>query len=172
MRKVLFVLALCLALVGLTIGAPAATGCGEKASVAPAHKYDDGTPEYRSTVTESYRRLQFKISIYGELPPEGSGIRLGIYQAQAACGEGATEKNMARMEEAVQIAKAYNVQLLAFPELYVPGYTLSPEEARQVAEFKDGPTITRAREVAGENNMALILPYAEKVEEQQGNPHY
>lgn len=112
------------------------------------------------------------MSIYGELPPRGSGIRLGIYQAQAACGEGATRQNLARMEEAVQIAKAYQVQLLAFPELYLPGYTLSPDEARQVAEFKDGPSITRAREVARENNMALILPYAEKAEDEQGDMHY
>jgi predicted amidohydrolase len=172
MRRVLFVLVLCFAVVGLTIGALAATGCGDNASVTSAPKYDDGTPEYRPTVTDSYRQLQFKVSIYGELPSEGSGIRLGIYQAQADCGEGATDKNIERMEEAVQIAKAYNVQLLSFPELYVPGYTLDPDEAKQVAEFKDGPSITRAREVARENNMALILPYAEKVEDAQGNMHY
>ena len=45
MRRVLFVLVICLAVVGMTIGALAATGCGDNASVTSAHKYDDGTPE-------------------------------------------------------------------------------------------------------------------------------
>jgi len=125
----------------------------------------DGTPGYRKSVTDSYRKLQVRTSIYPGTPPEGAGIRLGIYQAQAACGEGASEKNMARLEEAVKTATKYGVQLLAFPELYVPGYTLSPEAAKEVAEFKDGPSITKAREIAKNNNMALIVPYAEKVKE-------
>ena len=108
----------------------------------------DGTPDYRKCVEESYRKLQYKTSIYGEVPKLGSGIRLGIYQIQAAYGEGATEKNMKLLEEAVKLAKKFDVQLLSFPELYVPGYTLSPENVRKVAEYKDGPSITKARETA------------------------
>ena len=86
-----------------------------------------------------HRRLQIRTSFYETVPGKGSGLRLGIYQAQAACGKGATPKNMARLKRAVAAAKPYQVQLLSFPELYVPGYTLSPEEARQVAEFQDVP---------------------------------
>lgn len=122
----------------------------------------DGTPEYRKSVTESYRELQYKISIYNEVPKSGSGIRLGIYQVQAAYGTGATEKNMKTLEKAVKEARKFNVQLLSFPELYVPGYTLNPEEAKKVAEFKDGPSITKACQIAKQNNMALFVPYAEK----------
>lgn len=140
--------------------------------VVAQEKSCDGTPEYRKSVTDSYRKLQVRTSIYPGTPPEGAGIRLGIYQAQAACGEGATEKNMARLEEAVKTATKYGVQLLAFPELYVPGYTLSPEEAKEVAEFKDGPSITKAREIAKNNNMALIVPYAGKVKEPDGSLQY
>ena len=80
---------------------------------------DDGTPVYRKTVEDSYRRLQYKMSVYPNPPVNGSGIRLGIYQAQAAYGKGATVKNMIRLEKAVKLAKAYNVQLLSFPELYI-----------------------------------------------------
>ena len=49
----------------------------------------DGTPRYGETVMQSYRMLQFKTSIYETVPAPGQGIRLGIYQAQAACGKGA-----------------------------------------------------------------------------------
>lgn len=132
----------------------------------------DGTPDYRKCVEDSYRKLQYKTSIYGETPKPGSGIRLGIYQIQAACGKGATEKNMKLLEEAVNLAKKFDVQLLSFPELYVPGYTLSPEDARRIAEYKNGSSITKAREIAKKNNMALLVPYAEKVKESDGITRY
>ena len=118
----------------------------------------DGTPEYGRLVMESQRKLQFKISVYESVPEPGQGIRLGIYQAQAACGEGAGSKNMVRLERAVEQAKKLQVQLLSFPELYVPGYTLSPETAKKAAEYKDGPSITRGCEIARKHHMAILLP--------------
>ena len=123
------------------------------------------SPKYDKEVMDSYRTLQFKTSTYAEPPAAGKGIRLGVYQAQAAFGPGATARNLERMEMAARTAAERGVQLLAFPELYLPGYTLSPEQAREVAEYKDGPSITRAREVAKELSLALVLPYAEKAEE-------
>ncbi len=133
---------------------------------------NDGTPDYKLSVLESYQKLQYKISVYGDVPKLGSGLRLGIYQVQGACADGATAKNMILLEEAVKQAKKFNVQLLSFPELFVPGYTLSPEDAKKVAEYKDGPSITRACEIAKEFNMALIVPYAEKVDEADGVTRY
>ena len=133
---------------------------------------DDGTPEYRKSVEDSYRKLMIRTSIYQEVPQRGTGIRLGIYQAQAAYGEGATEKNLKRLEEAVKTAKKWNVQLLSFPELYIPGYTLSPEAAAKVAEYKNGPSITKACELAKNYNMALLVPYAEKVDQPDGTEKY
>ena len=132
----------------------------------------DGTPEYRECVEDSYRKLQYKVSIYKDVPASGSGIRLGIYQAQAACGKGATAQNLARLEETVKLAKVYNVQLLSFPELYLPGYTLSPEEAQKVAEYKNGPSITKCCELAKQYNMAFIVPYAEKAAESDESHKY
>ena len=108
----------------------------------------DGTPQYGKRVMESYRKLQFKTSVYESVPEPGQGIRLGIYQAQAACGEGAGQKNMGRLERAVEQAKKLEIQLLSFPELYVPGYTQSPEAAKTAAEYKDGPSITKGCEIA------------------------
>lgn len=132
----------------------------------------DGTPLYKKQVMEGYCKVQFKTSIYENLPDTGKGIRLGIYQAQAACGKGATYENMTRLERAVRLAKFYKVQLLSFPELYVPGYTLSPEMAKKVAEYKDGPSIRKGCEIALKYNMAILLPYAEKVDQTDGNKKY
>jgi predicted amidohydrolase len=123
------------------------------------------SPNYNQKVMQAYRTLQFKTSTYAEPPAPGQGVRLGIYQAQADCGPGATAKNMDRLEKAAEIAAKHGVQLLAFPELYVPGYTLSPDQAKDVAEFKDGPSITRACNIAKRLNMALIAPYAEKAKD-------
>jgi len=133
---------------------------------------NDGTPDYKLSVLESYRNLQYKMSIYGEVPEAGSGLRLGIYQIEAACADGATVKNIDLLAEAVKQAKKFDVQLLSFPELYVTGYTLSPEVAKKVSEYKDGPSITKAREIAKEFNMALIVPYAEKLDEADGQTRY
>ena len=132
----------------------------------------DGTPQYGKSVMESYRKLQFKTSVYENIPEPGKGIRLGIYQAQAACGEGAGPKNMARLERAVEQAKTLGVQLLSFPELYVPGYTLSPKTTKKAAEYKDGPSITKGCEIARKYHMALLLPYAEKVDQPDGSIRY
>ena len=132
----------------------------------------DGTPRYGEAVMQSHRKLQLKTSIYDTVPAPGTGIRLGIYQAQAACGKGATLKNMARLEMAVAQAKQFQAQLLSFPELYVPGYTLSPEMAKEVAEPQNGPSITKGCAIAKKNHMALLLPYAEKVAQTDGTTRY
>ena len=122
------------------------------------------SPDYDRTVTQSYRKLMVKSAVYQSLPGKGQGIRLGIYQAQGDCGPGATAKNMDRLERAAETAKKYGIQLLVFPELYVPGYTLDPAAAKKVAEFADGESIARARKVAARLSMALVVPYAEKAE--------
>ncbi len=135
-------------------------------------KADDGTPFYDKRVRDSYHKLQLKMSIYEAVPAKGEGIRLGIYQAEAAYGKGASEKNIARLEKVVKKAKQYDVQLLSFPELYVPGYTLSPEDAKTVAEFKDGSSISKGKKIAKQYNMGLLLPYAEKVKAKDGTLEY
>ncbi|MBI9110228.1 carbon-nitrogen hydrolase family protein [Maridesulfovibrio ferrireducens] len=126
------------------------------------------TPDYNQTVLDGYRKLKVQSSVYQTLPPKGKGLRLGIYQAQADYGHGASLKNMNRLEKVAQMAKNQGVQLLAFPELYVTGYTLSPDEAKKVAEFSDGPSITRAKKIAAKLNMAMLVPYAEKVKTKNG----
>ena len=130
------------------------------------------TPEYAKPVMDSYRKLLVKSSVYQDLPAPGRGLRLGVYQAQADYGHGASLKNMERLKAAAHQARQLGVQLLTFPELYVPGYTLSPEDAKEVAEYADGPSITRARDIAREHDMALLVPYAEKADTNAGTLYY
>lgn len=133
---------------------------------------NDGTPQFNSKVEDSYRTLQYRLSIYGQQPKHGSGIRLGIYQVEADCGVGGTEKNLHRLEKAVQQATQFDTQLLAFPELYLPGYTQDPESAHELAEYKDGASISRIRQIASDHNMGLIVPYAERYDASNGKTYY
>lgn len=132
----------------------------------------DGTPKYVKSVMKSYRQIQFKTSVYKSVPIRGEGIRLGIYQAQAVSGQGATKKNFKRMENAIKMAKIRNVQLLSFPELYIPGYTLSPKMVKKIAQFEDGVIITKACSLAKKFNIAILLPYAQKVKKLDGKLAY
>jgi predicted amidohydrolase len=132
----------------------------------------DGTPQYRDCVMKSFRKLQVKSSVYEQRPPVGAGIRLGIYQVQASYGPGATEKNMARFERAVKLAARHGVGLLAFPELFVTGYTMDPDWVSKVAEFADGPSVTQASYAAAERNMSILLPYVEKAEADYAMAYY
>jgi hypothetical protein len=47
----------------------------------------------------SPKKLMFKTSTYASVPEYGKGLRLGIYQAQAAYGPGASAKNMDRLKK-------------------------------------------------------------------------
>ncbi len=131
-------------------------------------KANDETPEYGEIVLNSYRKLQYRVSVYADPPKHGGGIRLAVYQSQADWRDGAVEKNMQRLEEAVHHAKKFEAQLLSFPELYLHGYTLDPESGRAVAETKDAPRMAQARQVAKENGMGLLVPYAEKSDGSEG----
>lgn len=133
---------------------------------------EDGAPHYGPVVESSYRKLQIRAAIYDQVPKRGSGIRLALYQAQGAFGEGATAANLERLEFAVAKAKQYAAQLIAFPELYLQGYTHNPETAKATAETCAGPSITHARKVARENSMGIILPYGERVDEPDGAHFY
>lgn len=50
----------------------------------------------------------------------------------------------------------------------ISGYTLDPESAHAVCEYQNGPTISRAREVARENSMGLLLPHGENTRKPMG----
>lgn len=135
-------------------------------------RFRDGTPFYGDGVQESYRKLQVRTSIYKDTPPYGAGIRLGIYQCEATCGVGATPRNMIRFDRAVGEAIQYGVGLLAFPELFVTGYTMGPDWVEKVAEYQEGPSIRHACKTAKNNGIALLLPYVERADTAEGIRYY
>lgn len=135
-------------------------------------RFHDGTPFYGDTVHQSYRKLQVRTSIYQNLPPHGAGIRLGIYQSEAACGVGATKRNMIRFDRIVGEAIKHGVQLLALPEMYVTGYTMGPDWVRKVAEYQDGQNVKHACRTAEVNGIAILFPYVECVDASDGKRYY
>ncbi|MCX5932395.1 MAG: hypothetical protein NTW83_11355 [Cyanobacteria bacterium] len=50
-------------------------------------------------------------------------------------------ENLERLEAISTVAASHQVQLLAFPELYLSGYALSPETAWRLAEPLNGPSL-------------------------------
>ena len=96
-------------------------------------------------------------------PASGQGIRLAIFQAERPVGtDRAVHENLVRLARAVQEAKKFDAQLISFPELYVEGYTMTPDVMKDLAETVDGPSITRVREIAEDAQMGIICPYSEK----------
>ena len=82
-------------------------------------------------------------------PAPGEGLRLGIWQGTGtAATPEAVAENLERLETVCGLAAAQGVQLLAFPELYLSGYIVTPELARRLAEPVDGPSLQRVAAAA------------------------
>jgi len=110
------------------------------------------------------KKMIYLTRIKDTLPEHGQGIRLAIYQGQRPVGtKDAIQRNIETLEKLVKKAKEkFEVQLISFPELYITGYALNPPLVRQLAEEKDGPSLTRVAEIAQANEMAIICPYPER----------
>ncbi|WP_216593364.1 nitrilase-related carbon-nitrogen hydrolase [Cyanobium gracile] len=82
-------------------------------------------------------------------PAAGEGLRLGIRQGSGSAGTPeAVEENLERLERLSELAAGQGVQLLAFPELYLTGYIVTPAVARLLAEPVDGPSLGRVAAIA------------------------
>lgn len=108
-----------------------------------------------------------------EAPRSGEGVRLAIFQAERPVGSrAAVHENIVRLSKAVQEAKKFGAQLISFPELYVEGYTMTPEVAHRLAEPVGGPSMTRVGEIAEEHSIGIICPYAEQEIRSEGDRYY
>ena len=96
-------------------------------------------------------------------PAAGEGLRLGIWQGSGSAGTPeALEENLARLERVCELAAGHGVQLLAFPELYLTGYIVTPSIVRQLAEPVEGPSLRRVAAAARRHGLAVACPYAER----------
>ncbi|MEM1059762.1 MAG: carbon-nitrogen hydrolase family protein [Verrucomicrobiota bacterium] len=96
-------------------------------------------------------------------PEAGKGLRLAVYQGPTEVGSAdAIEANLEQLESVVKMAKARDVHVISFAELYVTGYALNPELVAQFAQPIDGPAMRRVAKIASANGIAVICPYPEK----------
>lgn len=97
-------------------------------------------------------------------PEPGKGIRLAVFQP-AAKDSGtieAIEANLQRLDEAARGAKAHSAHILSTPEMYMTGYAITPELAREFAQTADGPILQRVSEIAKKNEIAILYCFPEK----------
>ncbi len=98
-----------------------------------------------------------------EPPAAGAGLRLALWQGSGiAATPAAVSENLTRLEHVAERAAALQVQLLAFPELYLSGYIVTPELARALAEPVDGPSLQRVAACARRHGVAMACPYPER----------
>ncbi len=106
---------------------------------------------------------RIQASLRPEPPASGEGLRLALWQGTgAAATPEAVEENLTRLEAVAAIAAFHGAHLLAFPELYLSGYIVTPELARQLAEPEDGPSLRRVAATARRHGLALACPYPER----------
>jgi len=111
-------------------------------------------------VTLPHRLLAY---VQPEPPAAGEGLRLGIWQGEGQAGTPeAVADNLDRLEQVCSLAAQQGVQLLAFPELYLSGYIVTPALARQLAEPLEGPSLARVAAAARRHGLAVACPYPER----------
>ncbi len=96
-------------------------------------------------------------------PSSGAGLRLALWQGSgSAASAAAVAENLQRLEQVCALAAGHGVQLLAFPELYLSGYSLTPARAAALAEPQDGPSLQRVAAAARRHGLAIACPYPER----------
>ncbi|ABR48240.1 Nitrilase/cyanide hydratase and apolipoprotein N-acyltransferase [Alkaliphilus metalliredigens QYMF] len=77
------------------------------------------------------------------------------------------EANLKRGQHFIQQAAAQEVDLIVLPELWTTGYYLSKESFKQLAEHKDGRTVTLMQDQALRSNASIICPFVEITEDKK-----
>jgi predicted amidohydrolase len=111
--------------------------------------------------------LRYRIQSFlrPEPPAEGEGLRLALWQGSGAAGtREAVAENLDRLDAVAAIAARQGAHLLAFPELYLSGYIVTPEVARQLAEPVEGASLARVAAAARRHGLALACPYPERAQ--------
>jgi predicted amidohydrolase len=109
--------------------------------------------------------LHYRLQCFVRPQPPGfaEGLRLALWQGTGtAATAAAVQQNLERLDAVAAIAASQQVQLLAFPELYLSGYIVTPELARLLAEPVDGPSLQRVAAAARRHGLAIACPYPER----------
>eukprot|EP00698_Gefionella_okellyi_P015916 TRINITY_DN4521_c0_g1_i1.p1 TRINITY_DN4521_c0_g1~~TRINITY_DN4521_c0_g1_i1.p1 ORF type:complete len:290 (-),score=71.13 TRINITY_DN4521_c0_g1_i1:777-1646(-) len=90
-------------------------------------------------------------------------MKISVCQAAARVGD--IPHNFAIVKHHTQSAAATGSGLIVFPELFITGYEMSAEQARQLAETVDGPMVTSIRDLARSTGIAIVIGYPEKCDD-------
>jgi predicted amidohydrolase len=106
----------------------------------------------------------FLTRIKPEPPSFGKGIRLAIYQNDG--GPVGTHEAIGHylsiMDGVVKEAKKFNAQVVSFPELYLTGYAVSPEEVCLLSQEFNSNYLKEVGLIAEKYQIAIVCPYPEK----------
>ncbi|MBK1648718.1 carbon-nitrogen hydrolase family protein [Rhabdochromatium marinum] len=99
-------------------------------------------------------------------PPEyGQGIRLAVFQGQGPAGtKQAMQHNLNQLKSAAEVALSFGAQLISFPELYLSGYAVPPEQLYALAMSPDDEPLSQVAAIAREQGIGIICPYPERAE--------
>ena len=66
------------------------------------------------------------------------------------------------MDGVVKEAKKFNAQVVSFPELYLTGYAVSPEEVCLLSQEFNSNYLKEVGLIAEKYQIAIVCPYPEK----------
>jgi len=113
--------------------------------------------------------------ISDSIPAELPQVRLGLYQGYGPAGDtAAMEHNLEVLREVAAKARAYRVNLLSFPELFLTGYNVTDVHiAHELAErIQSEGILEQVAAAAKENHLAIICPYPEAATVAGERRHY
>ncbi|GIN22252.1 carbon-nitrogen hydrolase family protein [Siminovitchia fordii] len=91
-------------------------------------------------------------------------IKVSVAQLIPKLGD--KQGNLERIQEAIVKAKNEQAQLVAFPELFLTGYSVG-ENVNTLAETIDGPYMTKVRKLCKDHEIYLVISFPE--DGQDGN---
>jgi len=167
------------AAVGAGIGALGAPAPAAPASAAPAPiaTFREIFPQHAELVLRRSRREHERIE-QSLRRADARPVTVAVYQMRNHCGgTQGKQANLARMLDAVSAMARQKVQVLAFPEMCLPGYFTAvagtPAEAREANHaLADDPhqsdDVNKLRAAAREAAMVLAFGFCERA----GQSHY
>lgn len=92
-------------------------------------------------------------------------MRIALYQCQSQPLD--VEGNLARLRARAREAAQWEVELLVLPEMFLSGYNIGAEAARNLAQASDGANAEQVAQIAQHAGLAILYGYPEL--DEQGN---
>lgn len=87
-------------------------------------------------------------------------MQVSIYQGPKTATT--VEKHLEIMARQARAAADRGSNLLIFPEMYLTGYNIGAKRTHELAQPASGPGLTRAAQIAADNNIAILFGFPER----------